>query len=414
MASSPVRMRPLALASWVLLLLLTALPARSEQQLLQVRPGLEVLLRDHLPELKGRRVGLVCNHTAIDSHGNHAIDLLRDSGVQLVALFSPEHGIRGRVVAGKIADSTDPISGLPIYSLYGDTRKPTPQMLNGIDLLLFDLQDIGARFYTYSSTLALVMQAAGEQGIPVWVLDRPNPTGGAMTQGPLLDPACASFLGYYPIPVRHGMTLGELALLFRGEYQVACEVQVIHAEGWRRVDLWEATGLPWVPPSPSIWHPSATLTYPAMCFFEGTNCSIGGSTYKPYEVVAAPWIEPEPLCAELNRRGYPGVRFECIEYVPAKPNDGKYQGELCKGIHLQVTDPATFDPVLCGAALLQAIGRQYPEKISYRRPHMRLLAGSGTFLDEVLKAKDLTVLKSRWDRDCATFNKLRQPYLLYR
>lgn len=414
MASSVTRRIVLGLGA--LLLMLMSIPAIGEQPAPRpkVLPGLEVLLRDHLDQLDGKRIGLVCNHTAVDSAGTHAIDLLTaQPEVNLVALYSPEHGMRGRVIAGEVADSIDEASGLPVYSLYGKTRKPTPAMLDGIDLLLFDMQDIGARFYTYSSTLSLVMQAAGEQGIPVWVLDRPNPTGGVLVQGNILDTDHTSFLGYHPIPIRHGMTMGELAFLFRGEFGVTCEIGVIPAEGLRRSDNWAATGLPWIPPSPSIWDPSATLTYPGLCFFEGTNLSIGGSTFKPYEVIAAPWLDPVPLAAELNDLALPGVHFECIEYCPLKPNDGKYKGEVCKGLHLQVTDPSRFDPIVTAMAALRSIATRYPDELTYRKEHMRLLAGSDTFLGEVLEAREITDLKAAWDLQCAEFGQLRRPYLLY-
>lgn len=379
-----------------------------------VRVGLDQLMRDHLGTLQGQRIGLLCNHTAVDIDGVHAIDRLRETpGVDLVALFAPEHGLRGRVIAGKIASGTDEATGLPVWSLHGEHRKPTPEMLADLDLILIDLQDVGARFYTYSSTLALTMQAAGAADIPVWVLDRPNPIGGLGVHGPLLDPACASFLGMYPVPVRHGLTLGEFAGLVHRAYGVACDLQVIPMEHWQRTMYWPETGLPWTPPSPSLWRPEATMTYPGTCFFEGTNCSLGGSFFHPYEVVAAPWIDGEALAVALSAQGWPGVAFEPIAYTPTKPNDGKYADEECRGVWLQVTNRQRFDPIQSACAVLREVQRTYPEKITYRRSHMKLLAGSSTFLDTVLEAPALRPLVDGWNRECTEFDALRQPYLLY-
>lgn len=379
-----------------------------------VLSGLEVALRDHIPALAGNRIGLVCNHTAVDRAGTHAIDLLRAiPDIRLQALFTPEHGLRGRIVGGKIADSTDPISGLPIRSLYGDHRKPSPAMLKDIDLLVIDLQDVGARFYTYWSTMALVMQAAGEHGLPVWVLDRPNPIGGSQVQGPQLDPKHASFLGYYPVPVRHGLTMGELARYIQGSYGVQCDLTVIPLEGWRRPHHWEDIGWPWVPPSPSLWRPEATLTYPGMCLFEGTNCSLGGSTFHPYEVVAAPWMDSAAIAAAAESDGWPGLHFECIEYCPEKPNDGKYKGEVCRGVWMQVTDRALADPIAGACSLLRAIHQQHGDQLTFRRPHLTLLLGSATLLDTILTAPGLRPVVADWEAACALFAVKRGPALLY-
>ncbi|MCG3151305.1 MAG: hypothetical protein GEEBNDBF_00576 [bacterium] len=379
-----------------------------------VLPGLDVLALQHRERLTGKRIGLVCNHTATTATGVHAIDLLRSfPETTLVSLFAPEHGLKGRVIAGNIADSVDEATGLPVWSLHGTHRKPTPAMLKGLDLVLIDLQDVGARFYTYSSTLALVMQAAGAQGLPVLVLDRPNPIGGDALHGPLLDPASASFLGYYPVPVRHGLTVGEFARLVQGAYGVACELDVIPMHGWRRGFYWAETGLPWQPPSPSLWRPEATITYPGICFFEGTNCSVGGSTFYPYEVVAAPWIDGAGLAATLNGQGWAGVRYEAISYTPEKPNDGKYQGEVCQGVWLQLTDRQRFDPVVAACAVLRQVHRDYSDKLTFRKPHMRLLGGSDTFLETLLNAPGLRGLAAIWEAECAAFDQLRSPYLLY-
>ena len=259
----------------------TAAPARAP-----VLPGIDVLLRDSLHLVRGSRAGLITNHTGIDSQGRPSIDRLVEApDVELVALFSPEHGIRGTEEGGvEIVGGRDPVSGLPVHSLYGETRKPTPEMLADLDILLFDIQDVGARYYTYVSTMALAMEAAGEAGIPFLVLDRPNPIDGVRVQGNVLDPAFSTFVGLYPVPMRHGMTAGELARLYRGEFGVRVDLRVVPAAGWRRSMRFSATGLPWVPPSPNMPSVTSALHYPGTCLFEGTNLSVGRGTDEPFQV----------------------------------------------------------------------------------------------------------------------------------
>jgi uncharacterized protein YbbC (DUF1343 family) len=266
-----------------------------------VRPGIEVLLTDSLHLLQGKRVGLITNHSAVDRFGVHDIDLLAGAtDFELVALFSPEHGIRGEEEGGiSIQDQTDERSGLPVHSLYGETRKPTPAMLEGLDLLLYDIQDIGARYFTYVSTMARAMEAAGEAGIPFLVLDRPNPIGGVAVQGTVLDPEFSTFVGLYPVPMRHGMTSGELARMFVGEFGVQAELTVIPVEGWARGMTFEETNLPWIPPSPNMPSVESAIHYTGTCLFEGTTISVGRGTDMAFQVVGAPWLNPDSLAEAM-------------------------------------------------------------------------------------------------------------------
>jgi len=343
-----------------------------------VRPGLEVLLSDSIHLLRGRTVGLITNQTGIDREGRSGIDLLfRHPEVRLVALFSPEHGIRGTAEAGEHVDSSrDTATGLPIHSLYGRTTRPTPEMLEGIDLLLFDIQDIGSRYYTYIYTLARSMEAAVEAGIPLLVLDRPNPIGGTRVEGPMLDPAFASFVGLYPIPVRHGMTPGELALLYRDAFGIAADVGVIPAEGWRRTMTFDETGLPWVAPSPNMRSVTTALHYPGSCLFEGTNLSIGRGSEAPFQQFGAPWLDAAALVAALERWELPGVRFEAVRFTPRSPGDLKFDGVELPGVRWVLTDEAVYDPMVAGVAALVEARRMSGAEWRWDTAHFDRLAGS--------------------------------------
>lgn len=343
-----------------------------------VRPGLEVLLADSLHLVRGRRVGLVTNHTGVDASGVPGIDRLdREPEVDLVALYSPEHGIRGTEEAGVLVASTvDPATGLPIHSLYGTTRKPTPEMLQGVEILLFDIQDIGTRYYTYIYTMGLAMEAAGEVGIPFVVLDRPNPIGGVLVQGNVLDPAFQSFVGLYPIPMRHGMTPGELARLYRDHLGIRAELHVVPADGWRRDMPFHDTGLPWIPPSPNMPSVESALHYPGSCLFEGTNLSVGRGTAEPFQVTGAPWLDGEAMAAALNDLGLPGVRFEGVRFTPRAPGDDKFPGVELGGVRWVSTDPSVYDPTLAGVAVLVEARRRSGERWQWNRSHFDRLAGT--------------------------------------
>ncbi len=379
-----------------------------------VRPGVEVLLSDSLHLVQGRRAGLITNHTGIDRLKVSSIDrVVEEPALELVALFSPEHGIRGEAEAGVGIDSgRDARTGLPIHSLYGETRKPTPSMLEGLDVLLFDIQDVGTRYYTYVSTMALAMEAAGEAEIPFLVLDRPNPIGGMAVQGNVLDPAFASFVGLYPLPMRHGMTPGELARLFVGEFGVQVELGVVPAEGWRREILFGDTELPWVPPSPNMPSVESALHYPGTCLFEGTNLSVGRGTEMAFQVVGAPWLDGEALAEALTRYGLAGVRFEAVRFTPRNPGDGKFPDQETQGVRLVYLD-ADYDPTMAGLALLVETYRMSGNRWEWRPGHFDRLAGTDRLRAGVEAGLSLSELREGWDEALEAFLRLREGHLLY-
>ncbi len=379
-----------------------------------VRPGLEVLLSDSLHLLHGLRVGLITNHTGIDSRGVSSIDrLVAEPSIDLVALFSPEHGIRGEGLGGqKISSGIDGPTGLPIHSLYGETRKPTPEMLQGLQALLFDIQDVGARYYTYVSTMAKAMEAAGEAGIPFFVLDRPNPIGGVAVQGNVLDPAFSSFVGLFPVPMRHGMTPGELARLYVGAFGVEVELHVIPMDGWSREMLFSDTGLPWVRLSRNMPSLASALEYPGMCLFDGTNVSVGRGTDLAFQVLGAPWLDGEAIVASMLRYRLPGVRFEPVRFTPMDPEYGKFTGQEIGGVRLVYLSP-DYDPTVTALALLGEIRRMSGDQWSWRDATFDGLAGTDRLRKGIDAGLGLPDLTEGWQEKLEAFRRLREPYLLY-
>jgi uncharacterized protein YbbC (DUF1343 family) len=379
-----------------------------------VRPGIEVLLSDSVHIVRGLRAGLITNHTGIDAAGKPSIDRLMEAPeVELVALYSPEHGIRGTVRGGdEIRSGVDEVTGLPIHSLYGDTRKPTPEMLQGVEILLFDIQDVGARYYTYVSTMAKGMEAAGEAGIPFVVLDRPNPIGGLVAQGNVLDPAYSTFVGLFPVPMRHGMTPGELARMYVGEFGIEVELRVVPAQGWEGGTTFQDTGLPWVPPSPNMPSVESSLHYPGTCLFEGTNISVGRGTGEAFQLLGAPWVDADTLLQALEEYGLPGVRFEAVRFVPRGPGDGKYDGEEIPGVRLATTGP-DYDPTLTAVALLRELRAMSGEEWEWRIGHFDRLAGTDRLRLGIEAGLPLEELTAGWDQGLAAFEQLRAPYLIY-
>jgi uncharacterized protein YbbC (DUF1343 family) len=293
-----------------------------------------------------------------------APDALRAAGAQVKALFGPEHGVRGEVADGvKVPHSTDTRTGIPIWSLYGADAAPTAQMLAGLDALVFDIQDVGARFYTFTSTLSHVMRGAAEARLPVIVLDRPNPLGGRAIEGPILEPAHASFVGLHPIPIRHGATMGELGRLWH-HFGIGSPPLVVPCAGWRRKDLWEETRLSWISPSPNMPTPETALVYPGACLLEGTNVSEARGTTCPFRSFGAPWIDAEALADRLNGLGLPGCRFRPTRF---KPTASKFLGETCAGCEIHVQDASAYRPVATGVALLSALHQSYPEQFAWRQ-----------------------------------------------
>lgn len=427
--------------SGIACLLLTALagpavaeglkPAGPLREVTPVRPGVEVLLTDSLHLVRGRRLGLITNQTGVDSGGRSSIDLLdAHPELELVALFSPEHGIRGTAAPGERIDSSrDPATGLPIHSLYGATRKPTPEMLEGVELLLFDIQDVGTRYYTYIYTMLLGMEAAAERGIPFLVLDRPNPIGGALVQGNVLDPAFSSFVGMVAIPMRHGMTPGELARLFRDRFGIRGEapLHIVPAEGWSRATGMEGTGLPWIPPSPNMPSVDSALHYPGTCLFEGTPLSVGRGTAEAFQQIGAPWIDGVAMAERLAQWELPGVRFIPVRFTPRAPGDGKFAGVEVGGVRWEATDPDRYDPTLAGAAALVEAVRASGSTWSWEESHFDRLAGGTTlrrWVEETAGARGtaapdpsrdqaaLRALALQWEREREAFAVDRERALL--
>ncbi|MEX2472668.1 MAG: DUF1343 domain-containing protein [Gemmatimonadota bacterium] len=390
-------------------------PAPEAPREVQLRPGIDVLLDDSLHLVRERRVGLITNHTGLDRTGRSSIDRLAEHpDVDLVALYSPEHGIEGRAEAGEsVASRSDARTGLPIHSLYGETRRPTETMLEGIDVLLFDLQDIGARYYTYVYTMAYAMEEAGRRGIPFVVLDRPNPIGGEAVQGNVLDPAFSTFVGLYPVPMRHGMTPGELARLYAAEFGIDVDLRVAPVAGLTRAMTFGETGLPWVPPSPNIPSVESALAYPGTCLFEGTPLSVGRGTDQAFQWVGAPWLDGEALSAALTAYGFEGVRFEPVTFTPSSAGDGKFDGVEVSGVRVIPLD-AGFDAPRVGVAMVIEAYRISGDRWSWNVAHFDRLAGTDALRLGIEAGAELDELTAGWEEQLRAFESLRDPYLIYR
>lgn len=413
----------------VLLFFFVATVEASAQKPL-VQTGLDVVADNNFSEFAGKRVGIITNQTGVDHNGRHIADLFAAAPrVKLQALFAPEHGIRGQEEAGaKISTTIDKATGAKIYSLYGDTRKPTPAMLKDVDALVFDIQDVGARFYTYISTMSLAMEAAAENGVAFYVLDRPNPIGGEIIEGPILDLKHKSFVGIQPIALRHGMTVGELALMFneKGWLKggIKCDLHVIKmsgpmvngASGWRRSMLFEDTGLKWVPPSPNIPSPQTSLLYPGMCLLESTNFSEGRGTDEPFERAGAPWASSDDLIEKL-REFTPSLWLRPTDFVPlSKPGKAlnpKFEGTVCHGILIEVLEPSTFPSLAFGVHLLSALQELYPKRIEIKKDRLTRLAGQSWVADMLLTGASPEKIVERCEKDAERFREMRSPYLLY-
>jgi uncharacterized protein YbbC (DUF1343 family) len=405
-----------ALAPLVLLVTACAqnpAPSASPNPTGAVVPGIEVFLADVPARLRGKRVGLITNQSATDRSRVPDIDLIaQHKDLKLVALFAPEHGIRGTAPAGqKIQDEKDEKTGVPVYSLYEtEDRGPTAAMLKDVDVLVYDLQEVGGRTWTYVSTMALSMDAAKAKGIPFVVLDRPNPIGGEIVEGAMLDPKFKSFVGWYPIPARHGMTVGELAKLFNEKYGIGADLIVIKAANWTRSQWLDQTGLPWTNPSPNLRSLAALNNYPGTVYFEGTSLSEGRGTDRPFEQIGAPWLNAPEVARVMNAKQLPGIRFEAIT-MPVEPTANKHRGLTIPAIRFAITDRQAYRPVRTAILLIEEIKRQHPADFQWRGAIDRL---TGT--DQVRLAIDsgrLGPVLERWDREAAEFMKTRAPYLLY-
>ena len=389
----------------------------------QVKTGADLLFEKHFSLVEGKRVGLVTNHSAVLSGGKHLADALFESAkVNLVVLFGPEHGIRGDAPAGKsVRDSVDGKTGLPVYSLYGKINKPTPDMLKNVEVLVFDIQDIGARFYTYESTMSLAMEAAAEKGIPFLVLDRPNPIRGTWVEGFVLADSARSFVGLHPIPIAHGMTLGELATMYDGEgwlkNGVRANLQVVRMEGWRRDAWYDQTGLEWIKPSPNMATLKTATVYPGTCLIEGTNLSEGRGSDRPFEYIGAPYVNGRQWADSLNSFDLPGVTFEPIAFTPKDiPNvvsNPKHNGVRCEGVLVHVWDRDKFEPVKNSIYMLSTAKKLFSRSFQWRNSSIDRLAGTPKLRLSIQSDVPPDKIFDSWQEELGAFNRIRAKYLLY-
>jgi len=374
-----------------------------------VLSGIDVLRAGGFAQLKGRRIGLVTNHTGRARDGATTIDLLHGSkDFALVRLFSPEHGIRG-ILDAVVPSTTDEKTGLTIHSLYGETRRPNDAMLEGLDTIVIDLQDIGARFYTYMTTMAYVMEEAARRKIAVVVLDRPNPINGFQVEGPTLDKTALGFTGYFPMPIRHAMTLGELARLFNAENKIGADLTVVPVKNWSRDQWFDATGLPWINPSPNMRNLIQATIYPGIGAIEGTNLSVGRGTDTPFEQIGAPWIDGVQLSDALNARSLPGIRFYPVRFTPTA---SKYANEECGGVFMIVTDRAALRPVRVGVEIAAMLNKLYGSR--YTLEAAERLFGSKEGLARIRSGDDPVAIVNRWGVAEARWRLLRSQYLIYK
>jgi len=373
--------------------------------------GLDVLEREHFDSLRGKKIGLITNHTGIDRQGHRNIALMRKAGVQVVALFSPEHGFAGQVDHPGIGNAIDQETGIQIFSLYGEHNRPTAEMLTGLDALVYDIADVGVRFYTYESTMAYSMEAAAKAHIPYIVLDRPNPITGTRVEGPPLDADKTSFVGYFPgIPVRHGMTMGELATMYNAENHIGADLTVIKMIDWERGDWFDSTTLPWVNPSPNMRSLKAAILYPGICLMESPkNFSVGRGTDAPFEQVGADFIDGAQLAAYLNKHNIPGLRVYPTRFTPT---ESKFAGTAIEGIRFEIVDRNVLDPIRVGLELAVAIHRLYPDKIDWSAT--RLLIGNADVIKQIQAGEDADDIEDTFRDGVAQFTRLREKYLLYK
>jgi uncharacterized protein YbbC (DUF1343 family) len=386
-----------------------------------VESGLEVLVRRRRALLRGQRIALLTHQASIDSRYDHAVGLVRDlRGAKVSRLLAPEHGLWGAPQDHIWIDGTrDPATGLPVWSLYGARREPTPAMLRGVDTVVVDLQDIGSRYYTFVWTMALAMRACARSSVRVVVLDRPNPLGGAVIEGNVADPAFASFVGLYPLAIRHGMTIGELAGYLNERHAIGCRLTVVPMRGWRRGMLWADTGLPWVPPSPNMPTLDTALVYPGGCLIEGTNLSEGRGTTRPFEWIGAPYLDAQRYAAALEHARLPGVRFRPARF---QPTFHKWAGRLCDGVQIHVTDARRFKPFLTGLAEIAVARRLAPRGFAWRRPPYEferrrmpidILCGTDAIRKAIEKGTPLPAIERAWQRDLDRWKRVRARYLIY-
>lgn len=388
-----------------------------------IRTGADRLLTDAPELIKGKRVGILTNHTGRLSNGQHIIDAVAESGLcEIKALYGPEHGIFGDTPDGKVVDHEDhPHLGIPIYSLYGKIHKPTEEMLKGIDVLICDIQDVGARFYTFISTIALTMEAAAEHNIPFVILDRPNPIRGVQFDGPVRTSSLKSFVGWMPIPVMHGLTIGELARLWNEEgwltNGVKARLEIVPVGGWKRSMWFDETGLTWVAPSPNMPTLSTATIYPGLCFVEGTSISEGRGTSSPFQLIGAPWVNPEKVVSQLKEFETPGIRFSPEEFMPKEiagmASQPKYENLQCRGIRVIIEDRNLVKPLRLGIAILAAFKRAHPTETVFRYRRFDILTGDSTVRHQLDKDVAPEEICNGWTKELKAFGSMREKYLMY-
>jgi uncharacterized protein YbbC (DUF1343 family) len=374
-----------------------------------VLTGLDILAMHKFALLRNKHVGLITNHTGLDSQGRSIADLLSHApGIHLVALFSPEHGLAGRSDE-KIASRKDASTGLPIFSLYGETTRPTEEMLRGIDALVFDVQDAGVRFYTYTTTMAYCMEEAAKHKIAFYVLDRPNPMGGTIVEGPMLDADKTSFTAYFPLPVRYGLTIGELAQFLNAENHIDCDLHVIAMKNWHRNYFFESTGARWIPPSPNLRTLKGAVLYPGIEILQNASVSVGRGTETPFEQFGAPWINGEEVAAALNERHLAGLRFMNQPFIPVM---GLYSGQRCGGVAVRITDRQAVRAMRMGMEIATILKKFYPDKFDPEK--LLLLVGNAETIRELQAGTPPEKIVESWSTDLNTFEQARKQYFLYK
>jgi uncharacterized protein YbbC (DUF1343 family) len=388
------------------------LPARAtskhSSRAARVQTGLDVLEAQKFAPLRGKHVGIITNHTGLDSQEHTTVDVLSRAGVQLVALFSPEHGLAGRNDE-KIASTKDPSTGLPVYSLYGETLRPTEEMLKGIDALVFDVQDAGVRFYTYTVTMAYCMEEAAKHNIAFFVLDRPNPLGGQIVEGPMLDADKTNFVGYFPLPVRYGLTIGELAQFFNAENHIGADLHVIAMKNWHRNYFFESTGIKWIPPSPNLRTTKGSILYPGIEILQNAGVSVGRGTETPFEEFGAPWLSGDEVAAALNERHLPGVHFAAKPFIPIA---GLYPGQRCGGVAARVTDRAAVRSMRVGLEVAAILQKLYPKQFDVSK--LITLVGNSDTIQQLQSGVAPEKIIASWSDSLSAFEQIRKKYFLYK
>ena len=375
----------------------------------RVQTGLDVLEAEKFAPLRGKHVGLITNHTGLDSQERSIAEVLsKATGFQLVALFSPEHGLAGRNDE-RISSSKDPSTGLPIYSLYGETLRPTDEMLKGIDALVFDVQDAGVRFYTYTVTMAYCMEEAAKRNIAFFVLDRPNPIGGEIVEGPVLDADKTNFIGYFPMPVRYGLTIGELAQLFNGENHIGADLHVIAMKNWHRNYFFESTGIKWIPPSPNLRTPKGSVLYPGIEILQNAGVSVGRGTQTPFEEFGAPWMDGDSVAAALNERHLSGLHFTGQPFIPVS---GLYSGQRCGGVAARITDRYKVRAMTMGLEIAVVLQKLYPKQFEFEK--LLGLVGNADTIQQLQSGTAPEKIVASWAPSLAAFDQIRRKYFLYK